>query len=118
LIVKSSRLRFGLAGQIIERRVGDDQAVRGAVGRRLVEHHPVFAVAPARHQRSRLGFQPRRRSGTDARRSWEGRAIDRRDPLNHVRTGHAFCPFVTIVDDDPEQLIVVEAKENLLDRIH
>ncbi len=116
LIVEPLRLRCGLSRERLEASVGHDQAERGVIRRRLIQDHRVVRVSPTGHGRSRFDLEPRRDTRSP-RRPGNGSAVDCRERLDHVSVCHALRPFVTVVHDHAEQSIVVEAEQDLVDRV-
>ena len=105
----------GLASQRLERRGDDDQPERRPSLQRQ-QGDRLIAAGPFRDQ----GFgRPRRRGAVCVRReraAYRG-AVECRHGADHVRFGHAVRPIGRVVDDDPEQALLVEAEDQPVDGI-
>ena len=99
----------------LERRGDDDQPERRLSLQRQ-QGDRLIAAGPFRDQ----GFgRPRRRGAVCVRRERAAyrRAVECRHGADHVRFGHAVRPIGRVVDDDPEQAVLVEAEDQPVDGI-
>src|ERR1051326_7475110 len=114
-LVQAQGLGLRLPRPGFQRDGRDDHSERLAVRRRAVEHDRVSAVLPARERRAGRRLGARRRA--DVRGPGRRRAVGLGDRFDQIGRRHPFGSIAAVVDDDAEELIVVKAEHDLLDRI-
>src|SRR6058998_2294413 len=82
-----------------------------------MEHDRIVGVSPTRNWRGGLSFELRRDGRYFPHAWWQRRAVRLRDGFDQIAVGHADRSLTIVVDRQPEKLVVVEAEDDLLDRI-